>query len=140
MMGPPPDYPAAAVEDFVHADGVLLADLERLIAAHLSRFLSERDLWRQVLSLADTDPKLDALRNSATLSRRAQMRDLLQRRCPGAKPAQVEILAAAIIAATNAATKSWVSGESEDFLAVAHENLAMIQPAAALLGSGHAER
>ncbi|TBN38283.1 TetR/AcrR family transcriptional regulator [Paracoccus subflavus] len=134
MMGPPPDYPATASEEFIKGKGILIEDLDRLIAAHLSRFMDERDMLRHILILADTDPKLDALRNSTVLSRRAQMRDLLHRRCPEAKPAQIEILAAAIVAATNAATKAWARGEVEDFLATARENLSLIQSAAAMLG------
>lgn len=133
MMGPPPDYPADASEQFVNGSAPLIEDLDRLITAHLSRFLDERDLLVHILALSDTDPKLDALRNSTILSRRAQMRDLLRRRCPEAKPAQIEILAAAIVAATNAATKAWAAGEVEDFIATARENLSLIQTAAEML-------
>ncbi|MCZ0961723.1 TetR/AcrR family transcriptional regulator [Paracoccus benzoatiresistens] len=134
MMGPPPDYPAEASEQFVNGGGTLIEDLNRLITAHLSRFLDEREMLVQILALSDTDPKLDALRNSTVLSRRAQMRDLLRRRCPDAKPAQIEILAAAIVAATNAATKEWTSGEADDFIVAARENLSLIQSAAEMLG------
>mgnify|MGYP002716453098 CR=1 FL=1 len=134
MMGPPPDYPAEASEQFVNGKGMLIEDLDRLITVHLSRFLDERELLAHILALATTDPKLDALRNSTILSRRAQMRDLLRRRCPDAKPAQIEILAAAIVAATNAATKDWASGEVDDFIAAARENLSLIQSAADMLG------
>ncbi|WP_347138504.1 TetR/AcrR family transcriptional regulator [Paracoccus sp. SSK6] len=134
MMGPPPDYPAEASEQFVKGTGTLIEDLDRLITVHLSRFLDERELLVHILALSDTDPKLDALRNSTILSRRAQMRDLLRRRCPATRPAQIEILAAAIVAATNAATKAWASGEVDDFIAAARENLLLIQPAAELLG------
>ena len=133
MMGPPPDYPADASEQFAAGRGTLIEDLDRLITAHLTRFLDERDLLRNILALSTTDPKLDALRNSTILSRRAQMRELLRRRCPDARPPQIEILAAAIVAATNAATKAWASGEVDDFIATARENLTMIQPAAAML-------
>lgn len=133
MMGPPPDYPAEASEQFVNGSGTLIEDLDRLITAHLSRFLGERELLVHILALSDTDPKLDALRNSTVLSRRAQMRDLLRRRCPEAKAAQIEILAAAVVAATNAATKEWASGEADDFIATARENLSLIQPAAEML-------
>ena len=132
MMGPPPDYPADASEQFVNGQGTMIEDLDRLITVHLTRFLDERELLAHILALSNTDPKLDALRNSI-LSRRAQMRDLLRRRCPDAKPAQIEILAAAIVAATNAATKDWASGEVDDFVAAARENLSLIQPAAGML-------
>jgi len=133
MMGPPPDYPAEASEQFVAGKGLLIEDLDRLITAHLSRFLDERELLVHILALSDTDPKLDALRNSTILSRRAQMRDLLRRRCPDAKPAQIEILAAAVVAATNAATKAWASGEVDDFVGAARDNLSLILPAAEML-------
>ncbi|WP_234855415.1 TetR/AcrR family transcriptional regulator [Paracoccus everestensis] len=133
MMGPPPDYPADASEQFVNGQGTMIEDLDRLITVHLTRFLDERELLAHILALSNTDPKLDALRNSTILSRRAQMRDLLRRRCPDAKPAQIEILAAAIVAATNAATKDWASGEVDDFVAAARENLSLIQPAAGML-------
>ena len=132
-MGPPPDYPADASEQFVNGQGTMIEDLDRLITVHLTRFLDERELLAHILALSNTDPKLDALRNSTILSRRAQMRDLLRRRCPDAKPAQIEILAAAIVAATNAATKDWASGEVDDFVAAARENLSLIQPAAGML-------
>lgn len=133
MMGPPPDYPAEASEQFVRGTGTLMADLERLITVHLGRFVDERELLAQIFALADTDPKLDALRNSTVLSRRAQMRDLLRRRCPDAKPALIEILAAAIVAATNAATKAWTAGEVDDFIGTARENLGLIRNAADML-------
>ena len=133
MMGPPPDYPADASEQFVNGQGTMIEDLDRLITVHLTRFLDERELLAHILALSNTDPKLDALLNSTILSRRAQMRDLLRRRCPDAKPAQIEILAAAIVAATNAATKDWASGEVDDFVAAARENLSLIQPAAGML-------
>lgn len=133
MMGPPPDYPVEASERFVKGNATLIEDLDRLITAHLSRFLDERDLLAHILALSDTDPKLDALRNSTVLSRRAQMRDLLHRRCPDALPAQIEILAAAIVAATNAATKAWAKGEVDDFVGTARKNLSLILPAAEML-------
>lgn len=133
MMGPPPDYPTDASEQFVQGRDSLIADLNRLIAAHLSRFLDEREMLVHILALSDTDPKLDALRNATMLSRRAQMRDLLRRRCPKAPSAQIEILAAAIVAATNAATKDWTSGAVDDFIAAARDNLSLIGPAADML-------
>ncbi len=61
------------------------------------------------------------------------MRTLLHRRMPGSDERVIEILAAAIIAATNAATKDWVSGAREDFIAAAHENLSLILTAAEML-------
>lgn len=130
LMGPPPDYPAEASETFVAGKGRLIDDLATLIRAHLSRYLDEREMIAHLLALSETDPKLEALRNSAMLARRAQMRDLLHRRIPGSDPRLIEILAAAITAATNAATKDWVSGEREDFIAAAHENLSLIIVAA----------
>lgn len=134
LMGPPPDYPAEAGEAFVAGRGRLIDDLSRLIEAHLSRYLDEREMIGHLLRLSETDAKLEALRNSAMLARRAQMRNLLHRRLPGSDPRLIEILAAAIVAATNAATKDWASGERPDFIASAHENLTMIMAAAELLG------
>ena len=134
LMGPPPDYPAEAGEAFVAGRGRLIDDLSRLIEAHLSRFLDEREMIGHLLRLSETDAKLEALRTSAMLARRAQMRNLLHRRLPGSDPRLIEILAAAIVAATNAATKDWASGERPDFIASAHENLTMIMAAAELLG------
>lgn len=135
LMGPPPDYPPEASEKFVNAKGRLIDDLGALIAAHLARYLNEREMIGQMLSLSDSDPKLDALRNSAMLARRAQMRTLLHRRMPGSDERVIEILAAAIIAATNAATKDWVAGTRSDFIAAAHENLSLILVAAEMLGT-----
>lgn len=130
LMGPPPDYPADAADAFVEGKGRLIDDLAILIRAHLARFLNEREMIGHLLALSETDPKLEALRNSAMLARRAQLRSLLHRRMPGSDPRLIEILAAAITAATNAATKDWVSGERQDFIAAAHENLSLIIVAA----------
>ena len=133
LMGPPPDYPPEASDIFVAGKGRLIDDLGLLIEAHLARYLNERELIGAMLALSDKDPKLEALRNSAMLARRAQMRTLLHRRMPGSDERVIEILAAAIIAATNAATKDWVSGAREDFIAAAHENLSLILTAAEML-------
>lgn len=133
LMGPPPDYPPEASEIFIAGKGRLIEDLGLLIEAHLARYLNERELISAMLALSDKDPKLEALRNSAMLARRAQMRTLLHRRMPGSDERVIEILAAAIIAATNAATKDWVSGAREDFIAAAHENLSLILTAAEML-------
>ncbi|QXI63976.1 hypothetical protein CP157_01710 [Paracoccus marcusii] len=133
LMGPPPDYPPEASETFIAGKGRLIEDLGLLIEAHLARYLNERELIGAMLALSDKDPKLEALRNSAMLARRAQMRTLLHRRMPGSDERVIEILAAAIIAATNAATKDWVSGAREDFIAAAHENLSLILTAAEML-------
>lgn len=133
LMGPPPDYPPEASEAFIAGRGRLIDDLSQLVAAHLTRFLNERQMIVHIIALADSDAKLDALRNSTMLARRAQMRGLLRRRLSGADERLVEILAAAIVAATNAATKEWVSDERVDFIAAAHENLTMIMAAAELL-------
>ncbi|WP_052650103.1 TetR/AcrR family transcriptional regulator [Paracoccus sp. PAMC 22219] len=133
LMGPPPDYPPEASDIFVAGKGRLIDDLGLLIEAHLARYLNERELIGAMLALSDKDPKLEALRNSAMLARRAQMRALLHRRMPGSDERVIEILAAAIIAATNAATKDWVSGARENFIAAAHENLSLILTAAEML-------
>jgi AcrR family transcriptional regulator len=133
ILGPPPDYPAEASEAFVTGSGPLLDDLDRLIAVHVARFVDERELLSHVFALAETDVKVDALRNTAVLSRRAQMRALLARRLPKGDPRMIEILAAAIVAATNAATKDWIAGETDDFVAAARHNLALIIPSAELL-------
>ncbi|WP_378943755.1 TetR/AcrR family transcriptional regulator [Paracoccus sp. R86501] len=135
LMGPPPDYPPEASEKFVAGKGRLIDDLQVLISAHLARYLNEREMIGQMLSLSESDAKLEALRNSAMLARRAQMRGLLHRRLPGSDERVIEILAAAIIAATNAATKDWVAGTREDFIASAHENLSLILTAAEMLGT-----
>lgn len=135
IMGPPPDYPADAVEHFIAGKGTLIDDLHKMITAHLSRFLDERVLMANVLALADTDPKLEALRNSVILARRTQMRDMMHARMPDADPRVIEILSSAIIAATNAATKDWAAGRVDDFIAAACENLALILPAAQLLSA-----
>ncbi|WP_410217205.1 TetR/AcrR family transcriptional regulator [Paracoccus sp. (in: a-proteobacteria)] len=133
LMGPPPDYPPEASEIFTNGRGRLIDDLSVLIQAHLTRFLGERDMLRHILALSESDVKLEALRNSAMLARRAQMRALLHRRMPGTDERVVEILAAAIVAATNAATKDWTAGLRTDFIAAAHENLSLILVAAEML-------
>lgn len=133
LMGPPPDYPAEASEAFVAGRGRLIDDLEKLIEAHLARFLEEREMIGHMLALSERDVKLEALRNSAMLARRAQMRALLHKRMPGSDERVIEILAAAIVAATNAATKDWVAGTRMDFIAAAHENLSLILVAAQML-------
>lgn len=133
IMGPPPDYPAEAAERFVAGRGRLIDDLHMLIAAHLGRFVEERDLVADMLRLSETDQKLLALRQNAVLARRAQLSEMLRRRMPTIKPAMAEILAAAIVAATNTATVDWAMGAREDFLEAAREHLDMILPAATML-------
>lgn len=133
IMGPPPDYPAEAAERFVAGRGRLIDDLHMLIAAHLGRFVEERDLVADMLRLSETDQKLLALRQNAVLARRAQLSEMLRRRMPTIKPAMAEILAAAIVAATNTATVDWATGVREDFLEAAREHLDMILPAATML-------
>lgn len=133
IMGPPPDYPAEAAERFVAGRGRLIDDLHMLIAAHLGRFVDERDLVADMLRLSETDQKLLALRQNAVLARRAQLSEMLRRRMPTIRPAMAEILAAAIVAATNTATVDWAMGAREDFLEAARENLDMILPAATML-------
>lgn len=133
IMGPPLDYPQDAGEAFVAGTGPLIGDLERLIEVHLRRFLGDREMVGHIRVLAATDPKLGALYSSSVLARRAQMRDLLARRLPDAEAAMLDILAAAIVAATNAATVEWVSAARNDFIAIARKNLALILPAAHLL-------
>lgn len=135
LMGPPPDYPAEASEAFVAGKGKLIDDLSVLIEAHLGRFVEEREIFAHILTLSDSDPKLNALRNSAMLARRAQMRTLLHRRTPGSDSRIIEILAAAIIAATNAAAKDWAAGVRMDLIGSAKENLALIEQAGLLLES-----
>ncbi|RMC34238.1 TetR/AcrR family transcriptional regulator [Paracoccus alkanivorans] len=137
LMGPPPDYPEDAAETFVNSRGDLLSDLEKLITAHISRYLDEREMLGHLLRLSETDPKLMALRNNAVLARRGKMADLLRRRLPEADSRLIYILSSAIIAATNDATQRWASGEAEDFVQTALENLALILPAAQLLQKQH---
>lgn len=133
LMGPPPDYPIDASERFVAGTGPLMPDLERLIEAHLTRFLGDREMVGHIHRLAATDPKVGALYSSSVLARRAQMRELLGRRLPDTDRRLVEILAAAVVAATNAATTEWVSSGREDFIAIARGYLSLIVPAAELL-------
>ena len=133
LMGPPPDYPEDAVEVFINGSNSLLDDLRDLITTHLTRFLHEKELLAQLLKLSEQDPKLMALRNNAILARRSKMFELLQRRMPETDPRMVQILSSAIIRATNNATQAWASGKSDDFVAEAMENLALILPAAQLL-------
>lgn len=134
LMGPPPDYPEDATEAFVNSQGDLLADLEVLITAHISRFLDEREMLGHLLRLSETDPKLMALRNNAMLNRRGRMAELLSRRLPDTDPRLIHILSSAIIAATNDATQRWASGAADDFVQTALENLSLILPAAQMLG------
>lgn len=134
IMGPPSNYPVDSAEAFVQSNGRLIDDLDRLITAHLSRFLNERETLSHVLRLSETDPKLEALRNRLVLSRRNQMSELLRRRFPTENGRMLDILAGAIVAATNAATQDWALGRREDFVSVAREYLSLIFPAADLLG------
>lgn len=133
LMGPQPDYPEDAAEDFVNGRETLLDDLQVLITAHLSRFLHEREMLGQLLQLSETDHKLTALRNNAVLARRGRMARLLQRRLPDADPCMIHILSSAIIAATNNAIQKWASGQSDDFIATAMNNLNLILPSVQLL-------
>ncbi|MDO5646500.1 TetR/AcrR family transcriptional regulator [Paracoccus sp. (in: a-proteobacteria)] len=133
LMGPGLAYPADAAAEFVAGAGPLMDDVQHLIRAHLRRFLDERTMLGNLLKLSETDPKLSALMNSGTIALRTQMRNLLALRLPGQPAPVIEILAAAIVAATTDATRSWTRGETNDFIAEAEANLAMILPAAELL-------
>lgn len=133
LMGPPPDYPIDACERFVAGTGPLHRDLERLIEAHLSRYQTDRVMIGHIHLLATTDPKVGALYSSSVLARRAQMRELLARRLPQTDRRLIEILAAAIVGATNGATIEWISGGRDDLIAIAREYLSLIVPAADLL-------
>lgn len=135
IMGPPPDYPADATERFVSGRGRLIDDLNLLIAAHLRRFVDDREMIANMLRLSETDAKLQALRKNAVLARRAQLNQMLQRRMPHVRPVMADILASAIIAATNNATDEWAFGRREDFIELARENLELILPSAALLNA-----
>ncbi|MDB6177897.1 helix-turn-helix domain containing protein [Paracoccus sp. Z330] len=135
IMGPPPDYPAEASEVFVAGHGRLIDDLNLLIESHLSRYLGDREMVAQINRLAAEDQKVGALFSSAILARRAQMRELLKRRLPDTDYRKIEILAAAIVAATNTATRQWVTGPQEDLIALAREHLALIVGSAQLLNS-----
>lgn len=133
IMGPPPDYPAEAIEIFISGRGALIDDLDQLITAHLSRFLADRDMLANILRLSETDPKLQAIRNNVVLARRSQLADLLAQRLPREDLRISQILAGAIISATNAATQDWAFGRRDDFLVSARENLSLILPAAQML-------
>ena len=133
LMGPAPDYPTDAVAAFLTGRGALMDDLKILITAHLSRFVDEREMLGHVLRLSESDPKLEALRNSMVISRRGQISELLRSRMPNEHPRKLDILASAVIAATNSATKDWAQGPRTDFVQAAHEYLDMIIPAADLL-------
>ncbi|MFV0383098.1 TetR/AcrR family transcriptional regulator [Paracoccus sp. (in: a-proteobacteria)] len=133
LMGPPPDYPTDAAEAFVQGSGHLGDDLDQLITAHLRRFEDEREMLGHMIRLSVQDPKLKALRNNIGLSRRSQMTVLLRRRMPDQPKGVLDILAAAILAATNAAVEDWALGDDADFLPVARRYLALILPAANLL-------
>lgn len=134
LMGPPPDYPHDAAERFVAGGGPLIRDLERLIAAHLGRFVGDREMIARIHQLAESDHKVGALYSSSILARRAQMRDLLSRRLPQTDRKLIDILAAAIVGATNAATFEWISDTGrDDFLEIARDHLSLILPAARLL-------
>lgn len=73
LLGPAPDYPVEAVERFVVARDALVLDLKELTRVHLARFVSERRQIRDILRLAETDPKLKALRQNNLLARRSEM-------------------------------------------------------------------
>ncbi|SNT71633.1 TetR/AcrR family transcriptional regulator [Paracoccus seriniphilus] len=133
IMGPPPDYPADAAERFASSTGRLIDDLNILIESHLSRFRGDREMVAQITRLASQDQKVAALFSSAILARRAQMRELLKRRLPDTDNRKIEILAAAIVGATNGATREWVTGPDDDLISLARSYLGLIVNSAELL-------
>lgn len=133
IMGPPPDYPADACEVFVAGSGRLIDDLIRLIEAHLSRYLGDREMIAHITRLAAEDQKVGALYSSAFLARRAQMRELLKRRLPDTDYRKIEILAAAVVGATNAAVINWVTGPEDDLITLSRDYLTLIPQAGDLL-------
>ncbi|WP_372799856.1 TetR/AcrR family transcriptional regulator [Paracoccus seriniphilus] len=133
IMGPPPDYPADAAERFASGTGRLIDDLNILIESHLSRFRGDREMVAQITQLASQDQKVAALFSSAILARRAQMRELLKRRLPDTDNRKIDILAAAIVGATNSATREWVTGPDDDLISLARSYLGLIIASAELL-------
>lgn len=133
IIGPVRDYPSEATVAFISANGSLLADLLTLVSAHLSQFEHERQLTRNVLQLTETDTKLASLRGNSMLERRTRLRDLMKQRMPNVDAAFIDILSAAILAATNRATVEWADGTAENLADAALDNIAKIAPAVALL-------
>ncbi|AUH35529.1 TetR/AcrR family transcriptional regulator [Paracoccus tegillarcae] len=133
IAGPPKDYPQVASDDFVASKGRLIDDLAVLIAAHLSRFVDQRQQFATVLRLAETDAKLAALEQSALLERHSLMEQMLRKRLSSHDARLAPILAAAIISATRQAVLEWAAGRSDDLVALAIENIGMIGDAGDLL-------
>ncbi|MDO5705310.1 MAG: helix-turn-helix domain-containing protein [Paracoccus sp. (in: a-proteobacteria)] len=133
LMGPPPDYPADAAEQFVEGRGRLIDDLHRLMERHLGRFIEERAQLAAVLRLAETDAKLAAMYQNTQNLRRAEMATLLFRRVARADPVLVAILSSAITAATEQALVDWAEGRQEDIVATGLVYLEKIGPAVGML-------
>lgn len=133
LMGPPPEYPPEAAEGFVEGRNRLIDDLHKLIERHLGRFTEERDQLAIILRLSDTDPKLAAMYQNTQNMRRAEMAQLLYRRVARADPVLVEILSAAITAATERAVVDWVAGRNDDIVATGLAYLEKIGPAVGML-------
>ncbi|MDB6182552.1 TetR/AcrR family transcriptional regulator [Paracoccus fistulariae] len=133
IMGPSPGYPRDASEKFVISRGPLIEDLKAMIFAHFRRFENERELIGHVLTLAENDPKLEALRSTSVLASRTEMCDLLRRRLPPGHEVQVELLSSSIIAATNLAMRHWAHHVVEDFVTTVDGYLDMIGPSSELL-------
>ncbi|MFV0646062.1 MAG: TetR/AcrR family transcriptional regulator [Sphingomonadaceae bacterium] len=133
IMGPSPGYPKDAADNFIISRGKLIDDLKVMISAHLRRFEAERDLLADVLTLAENDPKLEALRSSSILARRIETRDLLRKRMPTENEVYLEILSSSVLSATNMAIRHWSQRKVDNFIATAHKYLDMIVPSAELL-------
>lgn len=133
IVGPPKEYPRDASEAFVMAHGRLIDDLANLMRAHLSRFTDQRELVATVIRLAENDPKLTALQQTALLERHSLMEQLLRRRLTGKDPLLAPILAAAIVSATRQAVLSWVAGRTDDLVGTAIENIGLISRASDML-------
>lgn len=133
IAGPPIEYPHCAAEDFVAGTGRLIDDLATLLDAHLSRFVNERDLFATVVKLAEGDPKLQALRQSALFERHSLLEQLMRRRLARQDTRLAVILAASVIAAVRSAVTDWTGGQTDDLVGRAIENIHLISQSSALL-------
>lgn len=135
ILGPVLDYPEDAAAAFASGRFTLIRDLEDLIRAHLARLTGDRELIADMLRLSETDAKLQALRRSAFLGRRARLAELLSRRLPDTPPEVVHVLSHALIGAIGRAIEDWAIGREPDLISAACRNLSLIPAASALLES-----
>lgn len=135
LLGPPLAFDDQAVEEFVAGRNTLMVDVTHLLQGLLKQILDERDQLGRVLRLTETDPKMAVLRHDAQPVRHGPLAEMLALRMPTADAATLDILAAAITAASARAVLDWTRRIQDDLLGTLSRNLRAIPATITLMAA-----